>query len=296
MPHHSTQAAAGQITSPAPCEKHPETWIYLCSEVWFTPLTGDCLKAQMMLQMGPHPLCGTDTGKTALHVKNTSTSFPRVQQPPQLWTLKPPRTKSSVTCLQIGTSVKITVEKCWAALGRTEHHRHTEMQNSWHSYPASRLHTAYYCTNYLSPPLLEIPTPPWETSVVNCKSRSNLKPLHLSYLPLCNPELFSPLLMVVVSPKSPRAQKSKPQNRNIILGTVPYPKTAITRPSAAALHVDLEAPWGKPCPHFMWRRGQHTMQSTHLVHWQLGAKAQHPHPLPFSAPSSMPAATGPAPT
>lgn len=91
------QAPAGEITSPAPCEKLPETWIYLCSEVWFTPMSGECFKAQIMLQMGPHPLCDTDTGKTALHVENPPISFPRAQQPPQLQILEPSRTKSSAT-------------------------------------------------------------------------------------------------------------------------------------------------------------------------------------------------------
>lgn len=124
------QAAAGEITSPAPCEKLPETWIYLCSEVWFAPMSGECFKAQMMLQTGPHPLCDTDTGKTALHVENPPISFPRAQQPPQLQILEPSRTKSSATWLQICTSVEISVGQRWAALGRAEHHRHREVQKN----------------------------------------------------------------------------------------------------------------------------------------------------------------------
>lgn len=88
---------------------------------------------------------------------------------------------------------------------------------SWHSYPASRLLIAYYCTDYPSPPLLGIPTPPWETFVINGKSRSNLKPLHLIYLPFCNPKPFNAVLMVVILPKSPKAQDRSPNPRTNML-------------------------------------------------------------------------------
>lgn len=50
-----------------------------------------------------------------------------------------------------------------------------------------------------------------------CKSRSNLKPLHLIYLPLCNPEPFNAVLMVVISPKSPKAQNRSPNPRTNML-------------------------------------------------------------------------------
>lgn len=75
------------------------------------PYQGERFRAQMTLQIEPHPLRSKDAGKTALHTDSPPTASPRAQQPTQLHIPEPFRTKSSATCPQICTSVEINVEQ-----------------------------------------------------------------------------------------------------------------------------------------------------------------------------------------